>query len=634
MKGLANHIFILSLFALLPVATESLRFWQLRSPIEIKIQKNSPPYQAFKLLQLNSPSPLEASAQVKSVEKLSTENSSSAAIQSYQNIVLLEPLVIRKFQGVTIQKDLYEPADTSWFNTLPPQQRARMEEAQSRYSILFDEDEAKRNLIEEQHSPLQISATPTGFSIKGPIEIAGGLALTNDHVIELRRSVEGSPREAGQVSVKEGTYNIHVNNLVGTLIAKMYAKDGRILGEGNLHLAKEILQTGVAPKLVIRPQIPWAGTAYDGYNRNKTPDGTQIAGWKDETRFESKEDGFQMAGVAQDSVTVVRASAPDFEPTNTILMAGSPFKTPLFRKSMVKALKEIVSEQLSYDLNDPNLPIIWGQVLLSGKPMAGATVEIEGLEGVKTIYFNELNLPDVQLKETTSNGGFVILGVEEGFHALIAKRGDAYFAHNVVVVEDGTVSLTQLESTLKTKDVPVRVYDAFTGSPQSADLEMQSLETPLRVDSEGWATVLLPKISRYSLMDVTPDPEYLPAQYFYDDNQEYIHVPLVQERWLVSILQPKWNIIDNKKGTIIGFFQNEDFEVYLAGEENFPIENITFFNSQGAQVFEGVAGGGFIINNVEVGTHEVVIFGKASEKIYSKILPVDEKSVSVLSFIQ
>ncbi len=636
MHCLTIHFIILALLALLPVSTESLRFWQIRSAIEIKVQKNTPPYQAFKLVHPHIKTAEQKITNVGSVEKLSTETSTASAIQSYQKIVLLEPLVVKKIQRVDIQKDFYEAVDTSWISSLPLRQRVRLEEAQARFSIFNDAEEAKRNLLEEhqEKSPIEVLQTPSGYTIRGPLEISGGLALTNEHFIELRRSVEGTPREAGKVSAKDGTYNIHVDALAGSLIAKMYTKSGRILGEGFLRLAQDVVGTGVAPKLVIRPQVPWSGAAYDTYSspgKLRTPAETQVTAWNRETDFESKDGQFQMAGVSPDSTTVVRAEAKNFLVTNSIQIASSDFKAPLFPKSMIKALKEIVSEQLSYDLNDPNLPVIWGQVLLNGKPMANAQVEVEGYEGIRAVYFEGL-MPDVQLKETTNNGYFAIIGAPEGLHALIAKRGDQYFAHNIVVVEEGTVSLTQLESTLKTKNVPLRAFDAFSGAPKPADIEMQSLENPLHLTGDGWTTVLLPEISRYSLMQVTPDGDYLPAQYFYKDNQEYIHVPLVQERWLMSILQPKWSQIDSNKGTVIGFFNHESFEVFLAGEENFSQENITFFDSQGNQVFEGVPGGGFIVNNIDLGTHEIVVFGKESEKIYSRLLPVDARSVSVLTF--
>jgi hypothetical protein len=628
LQSLVIQVIILAILAVLPVATQSLRFMPIRSPIEITIQKNSPPYQAFKHIYQDTKQNVEKASVTAIVENLSTENSLSNPIQAHQNIVLLEPVIIKKFKAVDIQ-DYNEPIDSSWISSLPLRQRVRLEEAQSRYSIL----ETKKSPIDEAPapSPAEVKRTANGFMVKGHIEISGGLALTNDHYISLRRSVEGTPREAGEVSIKDGTYRIQIDSLVGNLIAKMFTKEGRMLGEGFLRLASDISQTGTAPTLVIRPQVPWSGGAQSAYT-NRPPENSQMTAFRGETPFDKKSGSFQLSGVSRDSATVVRATAPEFAVTNAVLSAGDEFKTPLFPMSMVKALKEIVSEQMSYDLNDPDLPVIWGQVMLDGKPISGVTVAVEGLDGARAVYFDALNLPDVNVKETTANGYFAIIGVPEGFHALVANRGQGYYGHGIAVAEIGTVSLTKIESSLKTKDVPVRVFDAFTGAPQPADIEMQSLESPLEIGQQGWTTVLLPEIARYSLMQVVPDSNYIPAQYFYRDNQEFIHVPLVSEDWIKQILQPKWEIIDSNKGTVVGFFPHEAFEVFLAGEEDFPNENITFFDSLGNQVFEGIPGGGFIINNIEPGTHEVVVFGKESEKIRSRIIPIDPKSVSVITF--
>jgi hypothetical protein len=609
-----------------------MRFWQLRSAIEIKVQKNSPPYQAFKQIRNVNTEPEAKLQNVKTVVTLSTEQSFAQNITAPQKIVLLEPVVVKKVQLVSSQVEEVEKPDLAWVNELPLRQRVRVQEAQTKFGIL-DNVKTPRAEPEPESHPVSVVRIGNGFVIKGAIEITGGLGLTNDHFIELRRSVEGTPREAGEVSIREGSYKIQVDSLSGNLIAKMYDKSGQVLGEGFMKLADSIVSTGVAPKLIIRPQNDaWSGRVSNAYDPRKPPQDFESRVLNDSANLDAGENSnYQMANVHRGSTTVLRTDATNFNPANTIVLSGKDFNAPLFPKSMTKALKEIVSEQLSYDLNNPDLPIIWGQVLMDGKPVAGAQVEVESSGGYSAIYFDALGLPQAELKETSTNGQFVIIGPQEGFQALIAKRGNAYFAHNVVVAERGTVSLVNLESTLKTKNVPLRVFDAFTGEPRAAGIEMQSLEEPLDISAQGWTTILLPDITRMSLMQVTPSGEYIPAQYIYQDSQDYIHVPLVREDWLTTILQPKWDIIDAAKGTVVGFFPAEGFEVYLAGPD-LPPENITYFDANGARTQTGVAGGGFIISNVEPGAQEVVIFGKQSEKLYSRLLPVDSRSVSVLTF--
>lgn len=625
MQVLIIQAAILFVFAVFPLSTESLNFWQIRSPIEIKIQKNSPPYQAFKMISGPEKTAENLDNSHKNTEFLSTESTKLSAVQSAQKIVLLEPVVVKKFQVVPTQTQKPKAVSLTpdWVASLPIQQRVRVEKAQSQHGIFSDDAGA---------SPISVVKNQIGYTLNGPIEISGGLALTDQHFIDLRRSVEGSPREAGEVSIKDGTYKIQIDTLSGSLIAKMYNKSGQVLGEGTLRLAGYFSETGKAPKLIIKPQErSWAGKVSSAYG--KPAEGLRGSIFNGEKEFEKSEDGQLSANnLAAASVSVGRFEAPQFVPSNTILMAGQNFETPIFPMSMVKALKEIVSEQLAYDLNSPELPVIWGQVLVDGKAVSGATVEVESAPGLKTIYFDAFNLPDSNLKETSTSGYYAIIGAPEGLHALIAKKGENYFSHNIAIVEAGTVSLTNLESSLKTHEVPIRAFEAFSGAPQSVEIEMQSLEAPLRINESGLAVLLLPEVARMSLLDTIPSPGYLPARYIYHDNQEFIHVPLVSEKWLLEILQEKWTRIDSNKGTIIGFVPHEGFEVYLAGLEEFSVDTITYFDSNGAKAEQGVAGGGFIVNNLDLDVHEVVIFGKDSEKFFSKIVPVDEKSVTVLNF--
>lgn len=644
MQSVRYYFILLGLFSLWPQPTESLKFWQIPAPIEIKVQKNSPPYQAF--VQVREQRIPAANIQTASyrTQVLTVEQAQQPNVQSYRKVVILEPILIKNFQAPPAASIVVESRqDLSWMASLPLRQRVRLEAAQARYSILdspVGAAPAARALAQDPPDRIAVTKTTSGYKISGPIEIAGGLALTDEHFIELRRSVEGLPREAGDISLKEGTYDIEIDSLNGNLIAKMYDKSGDTLGLGSLRLEADFLSSGLAPKLVIRPHISsLGGTVYDPYNSksDKSPADLRAAALNDESLFEHKPDSshdhkWTAANFQGGSTTVARFAASEFVSTNSITVAGKGFTSPIFPKGMISAFKEIVSEQRMQNLNDPQLPVIWGQVLLDGKPLSGVQVELEGFDGIKTIYFDALSLPDTRQTESSANGYFAIIGAPEGFHALIAKRGAQYFSHNVVVVEAATVSYVTLESTIRTRNVPLRIFDSFTGAPRAAEVEMQSAEAPLHVSEEGWLPVLLPQISRHSLMQVFPGAGYVAARYFYQDDQDYLHVPLVSSEWLGNLLRPSAERVDLDLGVVIGFFQAETFEVYLAGLPDFSKGNIFYFDAQGQPTDQGLKGGGFVIANLEPGTHEVVILGKETEKIYSRLLPVDQRSISVLTF--
>lgn len=488
-----------------------------------------------------------------------------------------------------------------------------------------------------------MGATPersTAYNIVGPLEITGGLAITNEHHIEIRRSDEGVLKELGKVDLKQGLYNIEVGNTSGTVVARLVDKQGKILGEGSFRLSRLVTDTALSlqgPKLKISPHPDFAGIVTSIYNPRPTdaaPAQTRVTFIKGASEVEVKRDGFvSMDNVTKGSSTVMRVAAPKHLQTASIVISGQEFKSQLFPTSMIHALEDIVGQQraLTFD----GVPtIIWGKVSLDGKSLAGIDVVVESDSSLEPIYFNQLMLPDPALKTTTENGLFAFVNVSSGFHSLLATRANSILGYQNVVVEEGSVAQGDIESTIKSDTVPLRVYDAFTGEEQAGTITMQSLQEDVEVKT-GVRTVSLPRISRLGMMRTQPlESKYASAHYLYNDTDAFIHVPLVQWSWLNSI-KTYLRIDDHPSvGVIVGFVPDEDFEVYLAGYEKFDPHFIVYFDMQGRilQNRKGIAGGGFILYNVPADTHEVVMVGNRTQKIYSRVLPVDVNSLAVLNF--
>lgn len=479
-----------------------------------------------------------------------------------------------------------------------------------------------------------------GRRIVGPIEITGGLAVTNEHHIEIRRNDEGILKELGRVDLMQGTYNIDVEEASGSVVARLVNKDGKILGEGSFRLnrvAANNLNYLQGPKLKVEPHADFSGIVSSAYNPKPTevaPAQTRVTFVKGISDVPVKKDGLvAMDNVTKGSTTVMRAAAPKHLQTSQIIVSGQEFKAALYPSSMIKALQDIVAQQraLSFD-GEPT--VIWGRVALDGKTLAGIDVSVESNPGLQPVYFNSFMIPDPQLKTTSENGLFAFVDVNPGFHSLLATRSDSIFGYVNVVAEEGSVAVGDIDSTLKSEPVPLKVYDAFTGEARSATVTMQSLQDEVVVEN-GAQALMLPHLNRLGLMRVHPEgANYIPARYVYNDSQEFIHVPLIQFSWLSSI-KSFLKIDDSPSGAIIvGFVPDEDFEVYIAGYDNFNQRNIVYFDMQGRilQNRKGVSGGGFILYNVPEDTHEIVVVGNRTQKIYARVLPVDPNSLSVLTF--
>ncbi|WP_413559249.1 hypothetical protein [Bdellovibrio sp. HCB209] len=476
--------------------------------------------------------------------------------------------------------------------------------------------------------------------IVGPIEITGGLAVTNEHHIEVRRNDEGVLKELGRVDLQRGTYNIDVEQTTGTVVARLVNKDGKTLGEGSIRLNRVVAGTQnyvTGPKIKVEPHPDYSVSLVGAYNakaNDAAPAQTRVTFVKGVSDVKVNRDGLaSMENVTRGSSTVMRAAAPKHLETTNLIISGKESRSTLYPETMVQALLDIISQQRmeSYE-GAPSL--IWGKVVLDGKPVAGIDVQVETAPDLQPIYFNQFMMPDANLKKTSDNGMYAFIHVPYGFHSLLATRSNSIFGYVNVVAEEGAVAQGDLEATMKNESVPLRVFDAFTGQPGVASVTMQSLDEELPVPN-GSATVTLPHLNRLGLMRVHPQgTDYIAARYIYNDNDEFVHVPLVRWEWLRAIKTFLKINEGPSTGLIVGFVPDEDFEVFLAGYDNFNPQDIVYFDMQGRilQNHKGAAGGGFIIYNVPDDTHEVVVTGNRTQKVYSRVVPVDANSLSVLNF--
>lgn len=476
--------------------------------------------------------------------------------------------------------------------------------------------------------------------IKGTIEITGGLAVTNEHHIEIRRSDEGVLKELGRVDLQTGTYFIDIEEMSGSILARLVDKDGRILGDSHFRLSRIPSQAGRTIEgfpLRVEPQPSFSGVLTSAYNARPmetAPAKTVVTLVKGASELAIKKDGVvAMDQVTKGSTSVMRTAAPNHFQTTSLVVAGEEFKTQLYPESMIKAFEDIVAQQRQMSV-DGAPTVIWGQATLDEKPQAGITVEVESDPSLEAVYFNAFMIPDPNLKATSENGLYAFVAAQPGFHSLLAKKGESIFGYQNVVVEDNSVAQGDIAASKRSDALPVRVYDAFTGEAQPVVMTLQSMSDEVRIEN-GKGTLTLPHVNRMGLMRVVPEGnDFVSAQYSYNDRDEYVHVPLVHWTWLNSI--KSYLKIEDKAsvGTVVGFVPDENFEVFLAGYDNFESRFIVYFDMQGRilQNRKGIAGGGFIIYNVPDDVHEVVVMGERSQKMSSRVIPVDPNSLSVLTF--
>lgn len=472
-------------------------------------------------------------------------------------------------------------------------------------------------------------------AISGAIEITGGLAVTNEHHIEIRRREEGIIKELGRVDLVKGIYNIEVERASGEILARLMDRSGAVLGEGIARLNSATSKM-VQERIRIEPNVEYAGLVAGIYNSSPlklAPNFTRATFIKGAEDVAVKADGHvRMANIAKNSFTVLRTSAPQHRQTVKLVNAGQEFKAEIFPESMVKALRDIVENQRGLILAD-NFPLIWGQAKEGEKSLAGVSVELETDSSIEAVYFNALMLPDAQLKQTSENGYFAFVGVNPGMHSLLAERGKSISYVNAIA-EEGSVAHVDIEFAKKKETIPLRVYDAFSGNPAASNVAIQGLDDELLVEN-GTQSVTLPYLDRMGLIYTRPlSTEYVSTKFVYNDKDAFIHLPLVKWDWLNSI-RSFLRISDHPSaGTVVGFVPDEDFEVFVAEEPQFDSQSVVYFDMHGKilQGRKGIAGGGFILYNLPSDIQEVVVIGARDNKIQSKVIAVDPSSVSTLIY--
>ncbi|PIS10155.1 MAG: hypothetical protein COT73_10835 [Bdellovibrio sp. CG10_big_fil_rev_8_21_14_0_10_47_8] len=602
--------------------------------------------------------------------------------------IVLEAMVFKRGQVEGTQKI---ERDLAWIDELKPKNRSRLEEAERKYGTL-DQDwslptfekmaeqkiaEIKNEITAEEQTTSRVlvqgkidgrSVTPadihtadvqvrkesSGYLVTGQLELVGGLPSPQGSQWALRvfHVDDDVKKEDGRVDNHRSTYQLETANLSGAVRAQLVdTNSGNVLGEGEYRLSQFAKnEINGRAKIVIRKienHVAGNFSSFQGYGNRMLaaadPAGRQKKGKRfvpGETRVllasvnadaQTDADGsFQFDQIKKGSWGLLRVQSKGYAEELVLSRSGDEKRWPLFQTNMIEAMKKIVHDQkMSSDVPETG-SIVLGQVVENGKPMAGVQVDTEFLEQYRPIYFSGF-FPDPSLKATTENGYFAFIHLPAGAHSLVATRGKAYYSHANVVVDNETVTAVEVQATQKMEKVDIKVFDAFSGTPQIADLEMQSLSEPLKVT--GYAQISLPWIDRLSFLRVAPeDPGLLQCLQVYEDSSPTIHVPLIRAQWLRNLQGSRKINLDPRAGVIVGFVSEDSFQVYLGHHAEYSQENIVYFDSQGNAVPQGVAGGGFVLFNVPTGVESVVLATDKTELLETRVVPVDSSSLVVIKF--
>jgi hypothetical protein len=626
---------LLAMLSMFPASLGALKFVPIYKALTIRANKKLPPHIAY----MDSHVEMQNSEWAAFEKKIKRPLLSGMVENAQQGPYVLTQK--RALEGLVIRKstEMVLAASDGVYKT-DMQSRQETEGPQWLKNIVRAPVSASMDTGKIEVSLADLTASKR---ITGHIELTNGLAVTNEHHIEVRRSDEGIFHEVGKVDLSKGSYSIDVDDASGFILARLIDKAGSVIGEGSTRISQMTTQGRLiyGPRLEIVPSPSWPGQVGSYYPKNNAPkpdpaNPSRVTSLGGANELPLSKDGeINLDNVSRGSSTVVRAEIPGHLTANKIMISGQEkFQLTSFPLPMMTALKNIVTEPGAPQSELEDSTFVWGTISLDGKPLSGVTVVSETDPDAKTIYFNEFMLPDSHLTATSANGIYAFVNIQQGFNAILAQRGEAYFGHQNVVVEPGTVAIGDIQSSLRTEPVKVRAFDAFAGEPVHVVANMQSLNTPLEI-SDGNGSVILPQVSRLSMIYTEVAANYVAANYFYNDHDSYIHLPILRKEWLANLKTDAKVDEVPSTGTIVGFFGEENFEAYLAAVKSDSAVQIVYFDGAGRSLLNaktGVPGGGFVMFNIPPGTQEAVIFGTGTERIYSKVVPVDADTTTVLNF--
>lgn len=484
--------------------------------------------------------------------------------------------------------------------------------------------------------PVQENQRP--LWLNGQLEMTGGLAFVGPETqLIVKRMYNGSTLEKGRIWVTEGKFEIHVKRALGYLVAELYTRDGRVLGRGeidllNLDSASSQDNRITDLRIALRPTTDVASLrAVSGYSHQGEVVAVNGANVEIQAHLDpqaANDEGFVSdSSLTAGSTFVARANAKKNWSSLVVGQARHPQDIRLFSNSMMEALIQL--ELSGTDRAEAfHKGVIWGQIRREARPVEGATVEMAG--DYQPIYFDEAYLPDPRLTSTAKNGLFAFVKVNAGVQAVRVRVGDQSYPAQVFPTEDKHVSYLEFE--LRDKVVSqFKVLDILDqDKPISAKIHLVGTDSPLSISGDEFVEYGV--AGKTYMVEADPGPEFEVSRTTVAGTPHLISIPVVRHDWLGKLAQAKGIVPDPSRGPVIGFIDDQDFDVEMTGYGPQERQQIVYFDAKGdvLDTNSGHAGGGFVIFNAPRGLQTVYVHPTQSRETFAQVVVAEPAYAHVL----
>jgi hypothetical protein len=516
--------------------------------------------------------------------------------------------------------------------------------------VAFDKslDRSTEGRAAQQAEPENPNTDVHQLVISGPVEFAGGIAITNsnDRVVIYRENDE-EKMEPAQVWLRDAKYEIFVDQPVGRLVGELRSASGDLLGRGTFNLStlprlasnqyridKVALTIGPIPHGIIG-NVATAPLASEANPKARVLPVKNAHVQLGQLPFDTvtKKDGtFKDDNLTEGSLVILHADRPGHWGSLGYSVAGWPTELPMFTDATVRAIMAAATG--SDHENTRNTAIVWGRVTRSGLPVAGAKVDLMTSEA-RAVYFNENLLPDPALKTTSANGLYAFFPLEPGAHAVQAAEGHSITEPSLFPADQQTTTQVNLELSV-TRSAKIRVYDAFkTDWPLSAEVITAGRKRGAFVPKSGETKVTFTGGNGVMFLDADAGSSYERVRVTALKSQTKIDFPMVQTLWISRIEGALRVNHDVRSGTVVGFIRGTSaYQVSLESGSLGPNTRIVYFDGHGEITGRsyGEAGGGFMILNVPQGFRTVLIQpAGANAKALATAVLIEDRVTNVIN---
>ncbi|HPI39710.1 MAG TPA: hypothetical protein PLJ21_02835 [Pseudobdellovibrionaceae bacterium] len=534
-------------------------------------------------------------------------------------------------------------------------------------TFTLNSESLNKNIIKLQSIKIQkeVGSLVSNSKIKH-IEIGGGLAITHENQIKIERYIGGQFKEEIPIDHLRGEFDLGSGFENEEVYAKLInTQSGEILGESKVDLQSPIttihptrrggIQAISFEEYTLGLTHPFVKTIQNSQGKSQkrlsansaptvkseNPDQVASPGTEDKENQKDKTIAFNAAIPTGDSFDIGGQyvfSAQGADGVKTFALLPTSYEKsyiPTFSQKNISAIMEILQSQAHKTL-DQRFMILGSVKGEKGLGESGVNLLVESDLQSKIFYFNDFFIPDVNLKETSSNGMFIILSSRSGYQSIVAQKKEKFYTFANVITAPKIISFVEMKYTLEKNKTQIKSIDPIQQSMVSAQVQLQGFEKTVQtrenIDSESRASVELSGFSLAGLIYTAPENEnYENSKSIYFENQKEITLPAISKKWIQKVKESMDAENVSNLSSIVGFVNIENFEVFVPEKDRSQVK-IAYFNKEGLILSgaKGIRGGGFIILTSKKEMQSFFIFNPQTKKFIPQILPIDQNDLTTL----